>query len=182
MYTVWPLENVTTIWSLFSDKLLYYVSKKYFRQANTVYVWFLKNWPLPIKDNIRDNDFELPRISTFILTHTHCYSHMYTYQKLGKGQRHRKWDSLGFAVWCYIEQFNEIIITYPTMFVDLQREMSNRKSSVWKIGTIFPLYSLKCPNMNPSYSYLRDWCATWNYQGIYWRNFMGIVTFICIPL
>ena len=143
MYTVWPLENVTTIWSLFSDKPLYYVSKKYFRQANTVYVWFLKNWPLPIKDNIRDNDFELPRISTFILTLTHCYSHMYTYQKLGKGQRHRKWDSLGFAVWCYIEQFNEIIITYPTMFVDLQREMSNRKSSVWKIGTIFPLVFFK---------------------------------------
>ena len=143
MYMVWPLENVTTIWSLFSDKLLYYVSKKYFRQANTVYVWFLKNWPLPIKDNIRDNDFELPRISTFILTHTHCYSHMYKHQKLGKRQRHRKWDSWGFAVWCYVEQFNEIIITYPRMFVDLQREMSNRKSSVWKIGTIFPLYSFK---------------------------------------
>jgi len=75
--------------------------------------------------------------------HTHCYSHMYKHQKLGKRQRHRKWDSWGFAVWCYVEQFNEIIITYPRMFVDLQREMSNRKSSVWKIGTIFPLYSFK---------------------------------------
>ena len=48
----------------------------------------LKKWPLPIKDNIRDNDFELPRISTFMLTsiyaHTHCYSHMYTHQNLAK--------------------------------------------------------------------------------------------------
>ena len=55
----------------------------------------LKKWPLPIKDNIRDNDFELPRISTFMLTsiHTHCYSHLYTHQKLGKRQRHGEWDS-----------------------------------------------------------------------------------------
>ena len=29
------------------------------------------------------------------------------------------------------------------MSVNLQREMSNRNSSVWKIGTIFPLYSFK---------------------------------------
>ena len=37
----------------------------------------LKKWPLPIKDNIRDNDFELPRISTFI--HTTRYSHTVTH-------------------------------------------------------------------------------------------------------
>ena len=135
----WPLDNVTTIWSLFSDKLLYYVSRKNIFDEHIECMYdFFKTGHFLVR-----TEWETMILSFLKFIHTYTLTHCYTFtKKLGKRQRHGKWGSWGLLFY-NIQQFNEMIITYPRMYVDLQREMSNRKSSAWKIGAIFLLYSLK---------------------------------------
>ena len=89
--------DVTTTWSLFSDKLLYHVSRIISQREPCMYDDSPK---LAISYK---GQYETMSLCFIAIMHTHTHAHTYTYTthssilthalKLGKRQRHGKWDS-----------------------------------------------------------------------------------------
>ena len=82
--------DVTTTWSLFSDKLLYHVSRIISQREPCMYDDSLK---LAISYKGQYETMSLCSLQSHTRTHTHTFIHTYSCAKTWQRQRHGKWDS-----------------------------------------------------------------------------------------